>query len=484
VIASCTSEYISHENFVGLNASVQILPVPISQVESFILSNEGEDLWFAVKDDASLVKKDGLLTRPLFLFMLILSWRKIKLDQWKKSNLVSQKAPVLFEAYIQEMLSKPYESIREGRLIAKKPFDDSQARKYLESLADFLKQRSLDVFFLEDIWPEVRKAKLNIYKRSIFRASLHETASGLKSLLRKCLLLNLLTLVIFLVFLVIQLFLDSPSSIDSIFFFLLVFPARLFLICLVPYTLEGIWRGLWAAILAKDVEEIEFPSLISFSDFRSFKFWSNTYLSLKNKDFLLKSLLDFVASFFGYLMGATIFTFIYKHILEGENNAVETIVSCCLIQVALSCTELLEVGSRKSSFTGRFSFDLKISRKNVFDARFNSTLLFLALGLLVTLAFFACFGSIIIFFISLCVLAFTAFLRLGAFDLIRAIKTTRIFFASDDVLPFKQFELLEYFVDRGFLQKVGLGYRFIHALFLEHLSQKYMLSELSENREP
>ncbi len=105
VVCSRWEEYSLYEEQLELNNAVKLLPFTEQQVFQFLEATGNRDLWEGIRGDRELQE---LVTKPLFLTILVLSVQEIAPLQWKGCSSQEERLHYLFEAYIRRMFKRSY----------------------------------------------------------------------------------------------------------------------------------------------------------------------------------------------------------------------------------------------------------------------------------------------------------------------------------------------------------------------------------------
>ncbi len=141
VVCSRTEEFQRLATPLELNGAIILQPLSLQQIQDYVLRTEGEVLWNSIKDDQNLMK---LAKTPLFLNILVISWKEISFSQWQLFESREKRLSYLFEAYIRKMFSRPYQE--------EKPSQE-KTRYWLKWLAIQLNKENTTEFFIENLQP-------------------------------------------------------------------------------------------------------------------------------------------------------------------------------------------------------------------------------------------------------------------------------------------------------------------------------------------
>ena len=153
VVGSRSGEYTSQSARLLLSAAVEIQPLEMAQVRA-VLKQAGKSLSTvraALRRNAVL---GDLLTTPLMLSVVILTYRDMPLKELPQGGALQEQQRVIFEHYVQRMLHRYRLSRR---------FSLTQTSRYLVWLAQQMQQHQLTEFHLESLqvdWLVTRRARM------------------------------------------------------------------------------------------------------------------------------------------------------------------------------------------------------------------------------------------------------------------------------------------------------------------------------------
>ncbi len=142
VVCSREEEYNLYEEQLELHNAVKLLPLTEEKVFQFLEDTGNRDLWEDIQGDRELQE---LVTKPLFLTILVLSVQEIALEQWKGFSSQEERLHYLFEAYIRRMFKRPYEGKNQPQ--------EKETRRWLGWLAQRLIEENQTEFFIYKITP-------------------------------------------------------------------------------------------------------------------------------------------------------------------------------------------------------------------------------------------------------------------------------------------------------------------------------------------
>ncbi|WP_017658679.1 NACHT domain-containing protein [Baaleninema simplex] len=416
VVCSRLEEYQLYETNLGLNGAVILQPLTDRQIETYLRSAKCDWLWDAVRIDADVMDaKTGLARSPLLLTILVLSSDKLPVELWKQQESVTERRRILFEAYIDARLQRPYRgganlpATQHGR----KPYEKDKKTKYwLGWLAVRLIEEYDTEFFIEELQPyyiESRRQKI-VYG-----------------------------LTIGLVYgLVIGLFV---ALVTSLFF----------------NFLHGlVWGLFWGLIFfIKGIQETP--------DFKTIE-CKSLYWNFNLKKILKKAIYILVFS----LVCILFFVLMFYSILGVLHGLIYGIFYAFSVGIAI-----LSTSEKKSS---RFVENQDIYHPLI--KSLTSSLLLIPLCMLIPISIHFLYapmkykeilGQGIGLSFALGTLSPLGNSILNAIDHL-ALRITLWLFGYS---PWNYRTFLRYCTERGFLQRVGGGYRFVHALLREHFAKEY-----------
>ena len=142
VVCSREEEYNLYEEKLELNNAVKLLLFTKQQVFQFLEATGNRNLWEGIQGDRELQE---LVTKPLFLTILVLSVQEIALEQWKGFSSQEERLHYLFEAYIRRMFKRPYKGKNQPQ--------EKETRRWLGWLAQRLIEENQTEFFIKNIAP-------------------------------------------------------------------------------------------------------------------------------------------------------------------------------------------------------------------------------------------------------------------------------------------------------------------------------------------
>ena len=157
VVCCRLDEYQLYNSHLGLNGALVLKPLSNPQIKRYLEQAHCGWLWQAICQDRDSIDPDnGLARSPLFLNILVLASENLPLELWQPSVSPERRRRALFEAYVQTRLQRRY--LGGGNLPAtrhgQKPYhDDPQTLRWLGWLASWLMEDQQTEFFIEKLQP-------------------------------------------------------------------------------------------------------------------------------------------------------------------------------------------------------------------------------------------------------------------------------------------------------------------------------------------
>ena len=160
VVCSRREEYEIYETNLGLNGSVTLLPLSDGQIERYLRQAGCAWLWDAVQGDAGVM---DLVQSPLMLTILVLAsegLQGVELERWLGEESVVERRRLLFDAYIDRRLKRPFVGglnlpVARGKdKLPKKPYrDEAKVRQWLGWVARRFREVDQTEIFIEKLQP-------------------------------------------------------------------------------------------------------------------------------------------------------------------------------------------------------------------------------------------------------------------------------------------------------------------------------------------
>ena len=451
VACSRLEEYQLYKENLGLNGAIVLQPLTDEQIEQFLQQAKCEWLWDAVRNDTDVMDvKNGWARSPLLLTILVLASDGLPAKLWLRKGSMVERRKTLFEAYIAERLKRPYMRRRNSPATRKgiKPYqDDEKAKALLGFFASWLTEEIQTELFIENLQPKFLKTLLQKSVYGMTYGLLVSLTFGLACGLVVSLLVGLFHgLFVGLVF--------------GLFYGLFV----------------GLSFGL-IEVIVRDISNIKTVETIRIS-------WQMPQKKL------LKNLV--VGLFEGLVYGLTagmvivtfaglvavVFTAVFAEAVAG---LVDSPIGG-LVYGGLYCPAYgliygpvcVLVESFKGSEIDTKNKDNQGIRKSILNSIILG-LIFIPFGILVptiTHYFGAPFALNPILPIGACFGFFLGAINSGLSNALQhsALRITLWLFGYS---PWNYSRFLRYCTERGFLQRVGGGYRFVHALLRDHFAEEY-----------
>ena len=155
VVCSRLEEYQVYKKNLELNGSVILQPLTSAQIEQYLRRAQCDWLWEAVRDDVDVMAVErGLARSPLLLTLLLLSSDNLPMDLWNQKECIAQRREILFEAYISTRFKNLYlDRLNLSASSKKKKLykDDRKTRYWLSWLAARLIEENQTEFFIEKL---------------------------------------------------------------------------------------------------------------------------------------------------------------------------------------------------------------------------------------------------------------------------------------------------------------------------------------------
>ncbi|MDC0832943.1 NACHT domain-containing protein [Geitlerinema sp. CS-897] len=412
VVCSRLEEYQLYETKLGLSGAVILQPLTDRQIETYLRRAKCDWLWDAVRDNADVMDADaGLARSPLLLTLLVLSSDNLPVELWTQQESITERRRILFEAYIEARLQRPY---RGGANLpatkqGRKPYEQDAKTKYW---LGWLASQFVWMY-KTDFWIEAIQPYFLDLKPQRF-------AYGLLSTLFICLFLGGL----------------SWTIEGNIF-----------------GGLTGICLGLLYVYFVKLFDEFGYINTTNMVEFSL----------LVNFDKSKKRLLFFTLKGVTYSFGIG---YIFSYIFGFLPFFYVVFQSIFVFLMGVAYFFMTKINTKKHDNQG------------VRQAILNScifSIIFLLISILVSLNTndknnYTEFFTIIYqgIFLSILYGAFAG----GLLSVIQHL-ALRITFWIFGYSPWNYSKFLHYCTEQGFLQRVGGGYRFVHALLREHFAKEY-----------
>jgi NACHT domain len=437
VVCSRREEYQIYEANLGLNGAVILQPLTDGQIEWFLRGAKCEWLWAVVRSDLDVMDGDeGLARSPLLLTILVLASDGLPVELWQREESVTERRRILFEAYIAGRLHRRYvggvnlPATKQGM----KPYqDDEKIKAWICWLALRLIEENQTEFFIEKLQPRLLATRWQNFVYGLVLVSISGPFLGL----------------------FVGLFLGVISGLSAGLFGMVV---GLF-VGLFGGVILGVFYGLFGGIGSiKTVETIKNPLRVSIRFFFNNLIRSLIFTLFFNLVVVL-SLCLILVPFFG-LVGLVFALFfgLFVGLLGGLAEALIGMLFMTLIGP--------EVDTKNKDNQGIY---LSIFNSLIFG------LMSVPLGIAISVAMHYFKVPLTLNELLLLGTASTFLLSVISGGLISAFQhfVLRITLWLFGYSPWNYSKFLRYCTDRGFLQRVGGGYRFVHALLRDHFAEQY-----------
>ncbi|MEM9771214.1 MAG: hypothetical protein AAF889_06405 [Cyanobacteria bacterium P01_D01_bin.73] len=173
VVCSRLEEYGAYPTNLGLNGSVTLLPLSDGQIEWYLRRTGCGWLWEVVKDDSAVMDEEtGLARLPLMLTVLVLASEEVRgkaLDQWFSEENRAGRQRLWFEAYVKRRLKR--QCVAELNLATtkgnKKPYqDEEKVRRWVGWLARRFRETDQTEIFIEKLQPAflAKRWQISLYE--------------------------------------------------------------------------------------------------------------------------------------------------------------------------------------------------------------------------------------------------------------------------------------------------------------------------------
>jgi MFS family permease len=424
VVCCRLEEYQLYNQHLGLNGALILQPLSDRQIEAYLQQAKCDWLWQAIRHDSDLMNPDyGLARSPLFLTILVLASDNLPPEIWKQSVRPKQRRQVLFEAYIQTRLQRRYlgganlAATRHGQ----KPYqDDEQTKRWLGWLASRLIEENKTEFFIEKLQPYF------LSKRP------YKLVYGLVMGL-------VLGIVVGLVFSLIYGVIDG----------------------LIRGLLGGVAVGLMVGLVGGLIREIKTVETIHVSS----KLASKQLSRIITKSLFLGWVVGLMGGITGGLIGER-FGGIWIGILGGIaiGQVFGTVVGV--------------IGGLVEAFVGGEIDSKTDDNQGIYRSLMNSFIfgfMFVPVGFLIPLSIHYLNEPVGLWRLMRegLVLGFLFGAFAGGLNSVISHFALRFTLWIFGYSPWNYSKFLRYCTERGFLQRVGGGYHFVHSLLREHFAQQY-----------
>ncbi|MFO8037882.1 MAG: NACHT domain-containing protein [Sodalinema sp.] len=424
VVCCRLEEYQLYNQHLGLNGALILQPLSDSQIQAYLQQAKCDWLWQAIRHDSDIMNPEhGLARSPLFLTILVLASDNLPPEIWKQSVSPTQRREVLFEAYIQTRLQRRYlgganlAATRHGQ----KPYqDDEQTKHWLGWLASRLIEENQTEFFIEKLQPYF------LLKRP------YKLVYGLVVGL-------VLGIVVGLVFSLIYGVIDG----------------------LLRGLLGGLAVGLIVGLVGGLIREIKTVETIRFSR----KLASKQLSRIITKSLFLGWVVGLMGGITGGLIGER-FGGLWIGVLGG------------IVIGQVFGTVVGVIGGLVEALVGGEIDTKKEDNQGIYRSLVNSFIfgfMFVPVGFLIPLSIHYLNEPVGLWRLIRegIVLGFLFGAFAGGLNSVISHFALRVTLWLFGYSPWNYSKFLRYCTERGFLQRVGGGYHFVHGLLREHFAQQY-----------
>lgn len=424
VVCCRLDEYQLYDHHLGLNGALVLQPLSDRQIQTYLEQAHCDWLWQAIRHDSDSMDPDhGLARSPLFLTILVLASDHLPLELWQQSVSPETRRRVLFAAYVQTRLQRRYlgganlPATRHGQ----KPYqDDGQTQRWLGWLASRLIEENQTEFFIEKLQPHGLKKRV------------HKLVYGL-------VLGLMLGLIVGLMFGLVYGLLKGVLS----------------------GLLGGVFVGLMVGLVGGLIREIKTVETIHFSR----KLASKHLSRLITKSLFLGWVVGLMGGITGGLIGERFGGFwigVIGGIMVGQVFGTVVGVIGGLVEAFVGG----EIDTKTEDNQGIYR-----SLTNAFIFGF----MFVPVGFLIPLALH--YLNEPITWIQLIregvMLGFLFGAFAGGLNSVISHAALRVTLWLFGYSPWNYSKFLRYCTERGFLQRVGGGYRFVHGLLRDYFAREY-----------
>ncbi|MGC9506269.1 NACHT domain-containing protein [Baaleninema sp.] len=449
VVCSRLEEYQLYETNLGLSGAIILQPLTDRQIETYLRRAKCDWLWDVVRNDADVMNADrGLARSPLFLTLLVLSSDNLPVELWTQQENVTERRRILFEAYIEARLQRAYRgganlpATKQGR----KPYQNDEKTKYwLGWLGAKLIEENKTEFFIEKLQPRFLKS---LYQDLFYRLVFWGTVG-----ISFGVIFGAAGEMMFGLYVGLSLGLGSElfgihkniKSVESI-----------------KIDWHNVTQHFSGNIRSSDFS-VSGVTLVSF-----LKMWLILWLIILLAAFFNAGFYGLVSALgFGVFVGAELVLFLIlcmtKYLFRRLFPGLLRLLSGVEINIDINTTTNENQGIYKSFF---HSFFIGLG----------------LFGIFLTTAFFLLFlpdefnliavWILVVFFIFIFIF-FLLGVYTGGLNSVCQHIALRITLWLFGYSPWNYRRFLRYCTERGFLQRVGGGYRFVHALLQEHFAKEY-----------
>ncbi len=435
VVCSRLEEYNNYPLLLNLDLGIILKPLTDRQIQTYLEQINSIEIWPNIQKYHVLISDNfpeiGLARIPLFLYIIAALKDEINLRDWQRIESDNDRKSYLFAAYIKDMLKRPYE----GKC-KKYNFTNKKIQDWLGWMAyRLIQENNTDFFRIEDIQPNwLKKEPKNIPWAEVkYRLIIW-------GILGSCGFI-ILSLCCF-----------------SIAFPIFGFKGALIVAGVIGTSFGGFGFGLWGAWALGSLRE---------------KIQPVSQLNLTFSNLLKLGIMLGVVSLITWLILYGVsqivpeFTTIVQNfsIFLGLNLAVMLSISAPQIEKTIKPNQ----ETFQSLKYGLFFAGWGVAVCASLGFFFNDILTYEILGGYVVIS--KPYSALAIGVLGL----FFGFSQAG----MAAIQhfALRLILWSHGYIPWNYAAFLDYATDRRLLQRVGGGYRFLHALLRDHFAQMYQLSK-------
>lgn len=164
VVCSRLEEYGAYPTNLGLNGSVSLLPLSNEQIERFLQGSGCGWLWEVVKDDEAVMDEvTGLARSPLMLTVFVLASEGLRgqeLESWLSQESETERQQLLLNSYVNRSLKRGYidrfnRLTKKGKHPTRSRHNEKKVRQWIGWLARRLRDRDQTEIFIETLQPSL-----------------------------------------------------------------------------------------------------------------------------------------------------------------------------------------------------------------------------------------------------------------------------------------------------------------------------------------
>ncbi|MBW4641080.1 MAG: hypothetical protein KME05_23260 [Gloeocapsa sp. UFS-A4-WI-NPMV-4B04] len=147
VVCSRREEYINYESRLYLGGAIVLQELTDAQIREYLTGVKRFELWPLLQKNEVLLE---LVKNPLLLSITVLSYEELSLQKWQQLTSTKQQIKMLLDGYVQRMFHREIKSRAYRKLTPRKV---EQIQHWLYFLAWQLQQESRTEFLIEQLQP-------------------------------------------------------------------------------------------------------------------------------------------------------------------------------------------------------------------------------------------------------------------------------------------------------------------------------------------